>query len=130
MSLGHREYQYLLLHRDPERVATKKKRRCFISDGRYFQLDIYDLPPPQMSQEFDGTTDQKKLCILETFTTIEGQMDLPSSFLEVDLEITGLPEYSLYNMSFAKRRNMRKTTEYRDVPNGNLGSNEEIALSV
>uniref|UniRef100_A0A915D890 Uncharacterized protein n=1 Tax=Ditylenchus dipsaci TaxID=166011 RepID=A0A915D890_9BILA len=94
MQLNVREYNRYLAMKDKSRVTLHKKRRCFNFGNEYFNLDIFvePLPPACHGQH---------LMILETYTTIP--KDDPSfvlpPFLEVDREITGEQQYSMYSMS-------------------------------
>lgn len=42
--LTHRDYQNLLAQRDDNHITIFKKRRCFLVNNQYFQLDIYKEP--------------------------------------------------------------------------------------
>lgn len=88
--IGVREYEMLLAQRDTSRQSILKKRRCFLWNNLYFQLDVYDESCPAKC---------KGLMILETFTTLTGdELPLPS-FLEISKEVTGDPAYSMYYLS-------------------------------
>ncbi|KAI8922263.1 hypothetical protein DFJ77DRAFT_17388 [Powellomyces hirtus] len=43
-NLRAREYEALRAQADPSRAIIKKKRRCFLYQDRYFQLDVYENP--------------------------------------------------------------------------------------
>lgn len=42
--LTHRDYMNLLAQRDDAHFTIFKKRRCFLVNNQYFQLDIYKEP--------------------------------------------------------------------------------------
>ncbi|ERL90591.1 hypothetical protein D910_07938 [Dendroctonus ponderosae] len=42
--INHRDYINLLTQKDNSHFTIYKKRRCFIFDNQYFQLDIYEQP--------------------------------------------------------------------------------------
>lgn len=85
-----REYELLIAQRDASHYSVVKKRRCFLWNNQYFQLDIYQKP---CHQRCDG------LMILETYTTLQGDALKLPSFLEVTREVTGEQEYSMYYLS-------------------------------
>ena len=67
-------------------VSIEKTRRCFTWRDQYYQLDIYTSPHPG-------------LMLLETYTPVPAtELDLPD-FLEIEENVTGNPEYSMYNLS-------------------------------
>ena len=72
-------------------VSIEKTRRCFTWRDQYYQLDIYTSPHPG-------------LMLLETYTCIPAsQLDLPD-FLEIEKNVTGKPEYSMFNLSQTKNQ--------------------------
>lgn len=90
MQISAREYQLLLVQKDVNHYTIYKKRRCFLWNNQYFQMDIYEEP---CHPRCHG------LIILETYTTLLGQdLELPG-FLEVIKEITTDENYSMYNLS-------------------------------
>ncbi|XP_067952022.1 TRPL translocation defect protein 14-like isoform X2 [Watersipora subatra] len=87
--ISGRTYHMLLEQRDKEHCTIYKKRRCFIYNNKYFQLDIYQEPCHPRC---------KGLMILETYTGTEaGHIDVPD-FLTVSCEVTDQPLYSMYNL--------------------------------
>lgn len=88
--IAHRDYLHLLAQRDHSHYTVQKKRRCFLWQNFYFQLDIY-LPP--CSPRCDG------LILLETYTTLRSsEVKLPP-FLEIIKDVTDDLDYSMYNLS-------------------------------
>ncbi|XP_021916032.1 TRPL translocation defect protein 14 isoform X1 [Zootermopsis nevadensis] len=90
--LTHRDYMNLLAQRDDSHFTIFKKRRCFLFNNQYFQLDIYKEPCHPRC---------KGLILLETYTTSEDcnvQKSLPQ-FLTIVEEVTGNPLYSMFNLS-------------------------------
>uniref|UniRef100_A0A2P2HW69 TRPL translocation defect protein 14-like n=2 Tax=Hirondellea gigas TaxID=1518452 RepID=A0A2P2HW69_9CRUS len=83
---------------DEEHFPIYKTRRCFLYNDQYYQLDIYREP---CHQRCNG------LMLLETYSTLtpeEMGLRLPS-FLNVVKEVTGNPEYSMYNLSLKEEWN-------------------------
>ena len=46
MQITNREYRLLLDQKDLNRFTIHKKRRCFLWNNQYFQLDFYQEPCP------------------------------------------------------------------------------------
>lgn len=89
-SLGGREYDLLMSQADKSRVSIVKRRRCFLWQNKYYQLDILDEP-----LKMAGTM------ILEAyFSKDPGDWDkkLPP-FVQVTAEVTSQPKYSMYQMA-------------------------------
>ncbi|CAK9293068.1 unnamed protein product [Gordionus sp. m RMFG-2023] len=86
-----REYSYLLQsQRDRSHFTIYKTRRCFLYDNHYYRLDVYQKRSPKSC---------KGLVLLETYTTKPtSQLKLPN-FLTMAEEVTGKPEYSMWNLS-------------------------------
>ncbi|XP_063702658.1 TRPL translocation defect protein 14 isoform X2 [Culicoides brevitarsis] len=90
--LTHRDYLNILSQRDDAHFTIFKKRRCFLVNNQYFQLDIYQEPSHPRC---------KGLMLLETYTSLDGDAlnnSLPK-FLNIVKEVTGCPDYSMYNLS-------------------------------
>lgn len=88
--ISHRDYLNLLAQRDHSHYTVNKKRRCFLWQNFYFQLDMY-LPP--CSPRCQG------LVLLETYTTLKStEVRLPP-FLEITKDVTDDIDYSMYNLS-------------------------------
>ena len=81
-----KEYHDFLQFKDHGTYPIRKTRKCFISDGFVFELDIYDNP----ILEYD--TLEVELPSWDT------QIKLPEGF-EVVKEITGQKEWSNYSLS-------------------------------
>jgi len=91
-AISRRDYIILLAQKDQRRSSIYKKRRCFISNNHYYQLDVY-LEPCQSKC--------RGLILLETYTvdnTPDFVNKLPS-FLNVLREVTGDQQYSMYNLA-------------------------------
>lgn len=88
----HRDYINLLTQKDNSHFTIYKRRRCFIENNQYFQLDIYEQPSHPRC---------KDLILLETYSALEKQqlMKTLPSFLHIQKDVTGNPEYSMYNLS-------------------------------
>jgi len=85
-----REYELLLAQKHPEHCTVYKKRRCFLWNNQYFQMDIYQEPCPQRC---------KGLVMLETYTSLKGSDFKLPDFLDIVREVTDDPAYSMYNLS-------------------------------
>ncbi|CAH1797770.1 unnamed protein product [Owenia fusiformis] len=90
MNISKREYQLLLAQRDLKHFTIYKKRRCFLWNNQYFQMDIYQDPCHPRA---------KGIIILETYTTLhDDKLKLPD-FLDITREITVDTQYSMFNLS-------------------------------
>ncbi|XP_069960336.1 TRPL translocation defect protein 14 [Cherax quadricarinatus] len=90
--ISQRDWSNMSAQADEHHLKIFKKRRCFLHNNQYFQLDIYQQP---CHQRCEG------LILLETYSTLpseELQRRLPS-FLTIDSEVTGRPDYSMFNLS-------------------------------
>lgn len=90
--LTHRDYMNLLPQRDDAHFTIYKKRRCFLINNQYFQLDIYKEPSHPRC---------KGLVLLETYTSLsrEALINCMPKFLNIVKEVTGDPDYSMFNLS-------------------------------
>ncbi|XP_053625751.1 TRPL translocation defect protein 14 isoform X2 [Plodia interpunctella] len=91
--LTHRDYLNLLPQRDDAHFTIFKKRRCFIYNNQYYQLDIYRQPTHPRC---------RGLVLLETYSADYDQKTLLESlpkFLSIEKEVTGDHAYSMYNLS-------------------------------
>jgi len=91
-AISRRDYIILLAQKDQRRSSIYKKRRCFIWNNHYYQLDVY-LEPCQ--------TKCRGLILLESYTVDSSTefVDKLPSFLNVLREVTGDPQYSMYNLA-------------------------------
>ncbi|XP_037950199.1 TRPL translocation defect protein 14-like [Teleopsis dalmanni] len=90
--LTHRDYINLLAQRDDAHFTIYKKRRCFLINNQYFQLDIYKEPSHPRC---------KGLILLETYSSLSGEAfkNCMPKFLNIVKEVTGDPDYSMFNLS-------------------------------
>ncbi|CAO1318798.1 unnamed protein product [Diamesa tonsa] len=90
--LSQRDYLNMLAQRDDAHFTILKKRRCFLVNNQYFQLDIYQDPCHPRC---------KGLMLLETYTSLEGESLKKSmpQFLKITKEVTGEAAYSMFNLS-------------------------------
>ncbi|XP_049867288.1 TRPL translocation defect protein 14 isoform X2 [Pectinophora gossypiella] len=91
--LTHRDYLNLLPQRDDAHFTIFKKRRCFIYNNQYYQLDIYRQPTHPRC---------RGLVLLETYSAAYDQDALLATlpkFLTIVKEVTGDPAYSMFNLS-------------------------------
>ncbi|XP_045123588.1 TRPL translocation defect protein 14-like [Portunus trituberculatus] len=90
--ISQRDWTNMSAQMDEHHLKIFKKRRCFLHNNQYFQLDIYQEP---CHKRCEG------LILLETYTTLtseELQRRLPS-FLKIESDVTGRPDYSMFNLS-------------------------------
>uniref|UniRef100_T1P9X6 AAA domain protein n=1 Tax=Musca domestica TaxID=7370 RepID=T1P9X6_MUSDO len=90
--LTQRDYINLLAQRDDAHFTIYKKRRCFLVNNQYFQLDIYKEPSHPRC---------KGLILLETYSSLSGEalLNCLPKFLNIVKEVTGDPDYSMFNLS-------------------------------
>ncbi|XP_011177830.1 TRPL translocation defect protein 14 isoform X3 [Zeugodacus cucurbitae] len=90
--LTHRDYMNLLAQRDDAHFTIYKRRRCFLINNQYFQLDIYKEPSHPRC---------KGLVLLETYSSHSGDAlkNYMPKFLNIVKEVTGDPAYSMFNLS-------------------------------
>ncbi|XP_058466103.1 TRPL translocation defect protein 14 isoform X2 [Malaya genurostris] len=90
--LTHRDYLNMLTQRDDAHFTIYKKRRCFLVNNQYFQMDIYKEPSHPRC---------KGLILLETYTSLSGDKlkEILPKFLNIVKEVTGHPDYSMFNLS-------------------------------
>ncbi|CAG9863849.1 unnamed protein product [Phyllotreta striolata] len=90
--ITHRDYINLLTQKDNSHFTIYKRRRCFIENNQYFQLDIYEQPSHPRC---------RGLILLETYSALDDQMLLKTlpTFLNIKKEVRGNPDYSMYNLS-------------------------------
>ncbi|XP_047988180.1 TRPL translocation defect protein 14 isoform X2 [Leguminivora glycinivorella] len=91
--LTHRDYLNMLPQRDDAHFTIFKKRRCFIFNNQYYQLDIYRQPTHPRC---------RGLVLLETYSAAYDQDSLLATlpkFLSIEREVTGDPAFSMYNLS-------------------------------
>ncbi|XP_037805957.1 TRPL translocation defect protein 14 isoform X1 [Lucilia sericata] len=90
--LTQRDYINLLAQRDDAHFTIYKKRRCFLVNNQYFQLDIYKEPTHPRC---------KGLILLETYSSLSGEalMNCLPKFLNIVKEVTGDADYSMFNLS-------------------------------
>lgn len=84
------EHLMALNHRDPDCALIRKKRTCFVWEGRYFELDVYT----------DWLIDGEPLKVLELeVEDLNMRVDLPP-FVKIEREVTGDRAFS--NRELAK----------------------------
>lgn len=108
-----REYElYLATKADCHHFPVEKTRRCFIIQNQYFQLDIYKKPNNERYVWWDSQNVGHNLVnlsfsrcsglvLLETYSSLpmeELKKGLPP-FLRDVVDVTGKPEYSMFNLS-------------------------------
>ncbi|KRK00002.1 TRPL translocation defect protein 14 isoform X4 [Drosophila yakuba] len=114
--LTHRDYMNLLAQRDDAHFTIYKKRRCFLINNQYFQLDIYKEP---------GHPRCKGLVLLETYSSLTGDAlkNCMPKFLNIVKEVTGDPDYSMFNLSLKEdwsttKKFCRSATHVKGAANG------------
>ncbi|XP_031780346.1 TRPL translocation defect protein 14 isoform X4 [Nasonia vitripennis] len=107
--LTHRDYLNMLAQRDDSHFTIFKRRRCFLINNQYFQLDIYREP---------GHPRCKGLMLLETYTALPSDKleNILPQFLTIEKEVTGNPDYSMFNLSL--REEWNSTNKYCHNLNG------------
>lgn len=94
-SLTAREYVALSAQADPSRESIVKRRRCFLWENKYYQLDVFQQP-----------AHLKGLCILEAYFGEENRRSsgcfLLPPFIPIQEEVTGMREYSLETLSLKR----------------------------
>nr|CAD7600830.1 unnamed protein product [Timema genevievae] len=130
--LTHRDYINMLAQRDDSHFTIFKKRRCFLLNNQYFQLDIYREPcHPRYTDNIDPYHLRymdniepchprcKGLILLETYSSAEDDQlkkSLPL-FLPIEKEVTGNPQYSMFNLSL--REEWTTTSKFCHALQGN-----------
>lgn len=94
--LTHRDYINMLAQRDDSHFTIFKKRRCFLINNQYFQLDIYREPSHPRC---------KGLVLLETYTALDSIENILPPFLTDVVDVTGNPAYSMFNLSLKEEWN-------------------------
>lgn len=99
--ITHRDYINLLQQKDRSHFTIYKKRRCFLINNQYFQLDIYQGPSHPRC---------RGLILLETYTTLDKDslLNRLPNFLKVEKEVTGNPDFSMFNLSLREDWNTTK----------------------
>ncbi|XP_058065402.1 TRPL translocation defect protein 14 isoform X7 [Anopheles bellator] len=99
--LSHRDYLNMLTQQDDAHFTIFKKRRCFLVNNQYFQMDIYKEPSHPRC---------KGLILLETYTSLTGDKlkNILPTFLNIAKEVTGQPDYSMFNLSLREDWNNTK----------------------
>lgn len=94
--INQRTYMYMLTQTDLNHFPIYKKRRCFLHNNQYFQLDIYCKPA--------GHPRCNGLMLLETYSTLDDDklLDRLPKFLGIKFEVTGNPKYSMFNLSIVE----------------------------
>ncbi|XP_038215865.1 TRPL translocation defect protein 14 isoform X3 [Zerene cesonia] len=116
--LTHRDYLNMLPQRDDAHFTIFKKRRCFIYNNQYYQLDIYRQPTHPRC---------RGMVLLETYSAAYDQDALLASlpkFLLIEKEVTGDPAYSMYNLSLKEDWKTSKRVSKKGQPkclNGHKG---------
>eukprot|EP00096_Caligus_rogercresseyi_P006970 TRINITY_DN2410_c0_g1_i1.p1 TRINITY_DN2410_c0_g1~~TRINITY_DN2410_c0_g1_i1.p1 ORF type:complete len:446 (+),score=148.10 TRINITY_DN2410_c0_g1_i1:716-2053(+) len=118
--INHRDYLHLSNQLDRKHFSIIKKRRCFMYNNQYFQLDIYEDPVHERC---------RGLMFLETYTTKSGKElteNLPP-FLGIGAEVTGDPAFSMFNLSLHEEWTNNKEFCHRlsdDEDEGKFSSSE------
>ncbi|KYM95622.1 hypothetical protein ALC62_13737 [Cyphomyrmex costatus] len=120
--LTHRDYLNMLAQRDDSHFTIFKRRRCFLINNQYFQLDIYREPAHPRC---------RGLMLLETYTalTADELKNILPQFLTIEKEVTGNPDYSMFNLSL--REEWNSTNKYCHNLHGTiqLADNKSIPIS-
>ena len=87
--ISYKEYLGLLLEADPDRNPIHKKRTCFLWKDRYYELDMFLEPHPQ-------------ICLLELESDEDNDTAELPPWLTIEREVTDDPEYS--NSAIARKK--------------------------
>ncbi|RLU27515.1 hypothetical protein DMN91_001319 [Ooceraea biroi] len=114
--LTHRDYLNMLTQCDDSHFTIFKRRRCFLINNQYFQLDIYIKPAHPRC---------RGLMLLETYTALSGDdlKNILPQFLTIEKEVTGNPDYSMFNLSLVEEWNI--TDKYCHNLNGTMQSDHQ-----
>ncbi|KAF7988970.1 hypothetical protein HCN44_007280 [Aphidius gifuensis] len=98
--INHRDYLNIVSSRDDSHFTIFKKRRCFLINNQYFQLDIYREPAHPRC---------RGLMLLETYTALynDDLKNILPSFLSIEKDVTGNPDYSMFNLSLREEWHTR-----------------------
>eukprot|EP00455_Lapot_gusevi_P041466 TRINITY_DN4809_c0_g3_i1.p1 TRINITY_DN4809_c0_g3~~TRINITY_DN4809_c0_g3_i1.p1 ORF type:complete len:390 (+),score=99.00 TRINITY_DN4809_c0_g3_i1:88-1257(+) len=102
-SLSAREYLVMLSQCDRSRVPIHKHRRNFMYLNHAYHLDFFVKP-------------RDDLVILESYMSPDFDLSKLPPFIEVQREVTGIPEFSMFNIAFSGSRN----------EGGSAGSSAEV----
>lgn len=91
-SLSAREYDVLRAQADPSRNFIIKRRRCFLWQNKYFQIDVF-LQPENASG----------LVLMEAYLNPNLEEIKAPSFIPVEAEITNLQNYALSALALKPR---------------------------
>lgn len=107
--ITHRDYINMLAQKDSSHFTIYKKRRCFLVNNQYFQLDVYREPAHPRC---------KGLILLETYSALDNEMLLKClpAFLVIEKEVTGNPDYSMFNLSL--REDWKTSKKYYSAKPG------------
>ncbi|CAH1101662.1 unnamed protein product [Psylliodes chrysocephalus] len=118
--IAHRDYINLLTQKDNSHFTIYKRRRCFIENNQYFQLDIYEQPSHPRC---------RGMILIETYSALDDQQLLKTlpGFLNIKKEVTGNPDYSMYNLSLREdwktsKKFCRSVTDFRRLYNWYIAS--------
>ncbi|XP_072745569.1 TRPL translocation defect protein 14 isoform X2 [Anoplolepis gracilipes] len=120
--LTHRDYLNMLAQRDDSHFTIFKRRRCFLINNQYFQLDIYREP---------GHPRCRGLMLLETYTALTGNelKNILPQFLTIEKEVTNNPDYSMFNLSLREEWNSTNKYCHNMYSTMQLTENQGINLS-
>lgn len=104
--LSSREYLSIKRQRDPSRLTVKKKRRSFLWQKQYFELDYF-------LQPCEG------LILLEAYMKTGDDITLPD-FIDVQKEVTGDPSYSMYTLAIRQDSQPNEDSKFIRVHSNGL----------
>lgn len=115
-----RDYLNMMQQKDDAHFTIFKKRRCFLVNNQYFQLDMYQEPTHPRC---------RGLMLLETYTSLEADQlkKILPKFLNIVKEVTGDPYYSMFNLSL--KEDWNNTKKFCYSLHGELHVHEEEAGS-
>jgi CYTH domain-containing protein len=110
-TIDPREYLALLAQRDPQRQTLRKRRRCFVYEGHYFELDT-----------FKDRLEGKQILEVEV-NELDEPVELPP-FVDIEQEVTGELKWSNWSLALDTLIISRLTV---DVPSKDRPGHTHVA---
>ncbi|KAJ3300094.1 hypothetical protein HK104_004563 [Borealophlyctis nickersoniae] len=136
-NLTFREYEALRAQADPSRAPITKRRRCFLYSDRYFQIDVYRSPRPDLVL-LEGYLDYESPNGPDSSHRIANTELLPD-WLDLE-EVTTDKKYSMFalaamggsrdNLATGPSRLGSFRSSSKDLLRGGAGKGEEHAADV
>eukprot|EP00285_Hemiselmis_virescens_P000954 CAMPEP_0173413388 /NCGR_PEP_ID=MMETSP1356-20130122/81868_1 /TAXON_ID=77927 ORGANISM="Hemiselmis virescens, Strain PCC157" /NCGR_SAMPLE_ID=MMETSP1356 /ASSEMBLY_ACC=CAM_ASM_000847 /LENGTH=356 /DNA_ID=CAMNT_0014375421 /DNA_START=138 /DNA_END=1204 /DNA_ORIENTATION=- len=103
-NIDRNQYLQLLAHQDPDRMLIRMVRQSFVCKNRNFQLNtVLGVSPKAKTLASINRASPRPyegIQLLLVWTDEKGEVELPGPpALQVDKEVTGMMEYSLFHLS-------------------------------